>query len=149
MIIWSFERGWDPANSGIYYFLDAISNKPPIALEWEMKLWWPINEAMIGYSCLLEKEFELGGGGTRADEYLGILEKVVEYGLKKFSDPKYGGWFGYLTKEGRVNQSTKGQPYKGFFHVPRALLYTLEVLERVRRKIEGVGGKGGLARSKL
>ena len=42
----SFVRGWDTEHGGLFYFLD-VEGESPVQLEWDMKLWWPHNEAMI------------------------------------------------------------------------------------------------------
>lgn len=39
-----------------------------------------------------------------------------------------GAWFGYLDRRGDVSQRFKGGPYKGFFHVPRALFLCCKLL---------------------
>ncbi|CAK9002331.1 unnamed protein product [Durusdinium trenchii] len=53
MITWSFEAGWDKDHGGLFYFLDA-EGRSPVFLEWDMKLWWPHNEAMIAFAMLYE-----------------------------------------------------------------------------------------------
>lgn len=50
----------------------------------------------------------------------------------QFSEPTHGEWYGYLTREWNVNQSFKGGPYKGCFHVPRCLLFCLQTLSQLR-----------------
>jgi len=55
--------------------------------------------------------------------------KVHTYTFAHFSDPEYGGWFGYLRRDGTVSQSLKGA-MKGFFHIPRAMLKCMQALER-------------------
>ena len=44
----------------------------------------------------------------------------------------HGEWYGYLTRDWQLNQTFKGGPYKGCFHVPRALLYCLQALEQIQ-----------------
>ena len=46
-------------------------------------------------------------------------------------DSQYGEWFGYLDREGRPTHLLKGGPYKCFFHVPRALLFCIKLLEQL------------------
>lgn len=43
-----FEYGWDQEHGGLYYFLDA-DGWSPVQLEWDMKLWWAHNEALIAF----------------------------------------------------------------------------------------------------
>ena len=108
----SYRRGWDDRHGGLYYFLDAEGHSPT-ALEWSMKLWWPHCEAL--YAHLLGAT--LAGS---AEDWSSFLE-VDAYTFSHFPDPEHGEWFGYLDREGRVTHQFKGGPYKGCFHVPRAL----------------------------
>ena len=112
MIQWSWKRGWDTSHGGIFYFLDC-EGYSPVQLEWSMKLWWPHCEAL--YANLLN--FSIAGSPTDWENF----ETVFQYSFENFSDPEYGEWFGYLDREGRCTHRFKGGPYKGCFHVPRAL----------------------------
>ena len=40
------EFGTDREYGGIYYFMDVLG-KPHLELQWDMKLWWPHNEATL------------------------------------------------------------------------------------------------------
>ena len=60
---------------------------------------------------------------------LARLNKVVDYVRAHFVDPDYPEWYGYLDREGRVTHRFKGGPYKGCFHVPRALWLSLRLLD--------------------
>ncbi|CAE7352305.1 Renbp [Symbiodinium natans] len=122
MISWSFEEGWDPKHGGLFYFLDA-EGRSPVYLEWDMKLWWPHNEAMIAYALLYER--------SRQDAHLQKFVQVGDWALRHFSDAAGGGeWYGYLSREGRVTHRFKGGPFKGCFHVPRCLLMVYQILGR-------------------
>ena len=48
------------------------------------------------------------------------LTKVHDYCFAHFSDGN--GWYGYLNRDGSRLLDCKGGNYKGFFHVPRALV---------------------------
>ena len=62
---------------------------------------------------------------------------MTDYCLEHFSDAEGGGeWFGYCNRRGDVTHTFKGGPYKGCFHVPRALLKCELILERLEK--EGV-----------
>lgn len=115
MIVWSFKAGWDTEHGGgILYFLDSEGRSPPY-LEWDMKLWWPHCEAMVAFAKMYQH--------TKDEEHLHNFIKVTDYALDHFSDSKgTGEWFGYLNRQGIVTHRFKGGPYKGCFHVPRALL---------------------------
>ena len=119
MIDWSFDFGWDHEFGGLYYFLDA-KGYSPLQLEWPMKLWWPHCEAMVAFAMAFE--------ATREARYWKRYEQVADYSFSHFADKEFGEWFGYLDRQGKVSQRFKGGPYKGCFHVPRALLFCDQVL---------------------
>lgn len=108
----SHRTGWDAEHGGLFYFLDA-EGRSPTALEWSMKLWWPHCETL--YAHLLDAS--LTGD---ADDWA-AFEQTHAYTFAHFPDAEHGEWFGYLDREGRVTHRFKGGPYKGCFHVPRAL----------------------------
>jgi len=121
VIEWSFERGWDDEFGGLYYFLDCEGH-PSTHLEWSMKLWWPICEALYG----LLLAWHVSGD----ERYLGMQRQVHDYAFSRFSDRAFGEWFGYLDRRGEPTHTLKGGEWKGFFHVPRALLYSIQLLEK-------------------
>ena len=112
MIDYSFERGWDEQYGGLLYFVD-IDGKPPTRLEWNMKLWWPHAEAL--YALLLA--YRLSGD----EKYARTFEQLHDWAFDHFPDPEFGGWFGYLHRDGGLSTPLKGGMWKGFFHTPRAL----------------------------
>ena len=92
-----------------------------------MKLWWPHCEALVAFA----KASQLTGDKRYWERFI----MVAEYTFKHFSDAKSGEnksgggeWFGYLDRSGVRTHDFKGGPYKGCFHVPRALLYVQEAL---------------------
>lgn len=123
---WSLERGWDEVHGGLYYFID-VEDKPPQRLEWDMKLWWPHTEAL--YALLLA--YHATGQQSYADAY----EKVRRWALDHFADPEFGEWYGYLHRDGTVALPVKGSMWKGPFHLPRAQLLTLRLLEEMMAAI--------------
>lgn len=125
MVRWSFRKGWDSEHGGIYYFLDSAGYSPT-QLEWPMKLWWPHCEAMYAH-ILNYKLF-----GQMADWQ--AFAQTTDYSFAHFPDHTHGEWYGYLDRQGAVTHRFKGGPYKGCFHVPRALLMcwnTLKELEQL------------------
>jgi N-acylglucosamine 2-epimerase len=115
-----FEYGWDKEYGGLYYFLDKENNSP-LQLEWNMKLWWVHCEAMIASLMAYKYTEEL--------KHWELFKKVLNYVMKHFPDNENGGeWFGYLTREGKVNQSFKGGPFKGCYHTPRCLMMCRKML---------------------
>lgn len=125
MVRWSFETGWDKQHGGLYYFLDS-EGYSPTQLEWDMKLWWPHCEAMIGHlmnASIFENEKDWQ-----------LFEETAEYTFNHFPDEKHGEWFGYLNRSGEVTHRFKGGSYKGCFHVPRALYICWELLKNMENK---------------
>lgn len=110
MIDYMWERGWDEAYGGLFYFRDVYGK--PVQEYWQdMKFWWPHNEAIIAtlMAYLL----------TGNEKYAIMHKKVHDYSYQNFHDPKGGEWFGYLHRDGRLAQTAKGNLFKGAFHVPR------------------------------
>ncbi|MEI7766011.1 MAG: AGE family epimerase/isomerase [Phycisphaerae bacterium] len=122
MVRWSYQRGWDAQHGGILYFLDAQGHCPT-QLEWNMKLWWPHCEAM--YAHLLNYSLT-----RNLADWQSFLQ-VESYAFSHFSDPAYGEWYGYLDRAGNVTHTFKGGPYKGCFHVPRALWLCWRLLGQI------------------
>ncbi|XP_068780309.1 N-acylglucosamine 2-epimerase isoform X3 [Struthio camelus] len=118
-------RGWDPEHGGLFAFLDADGHCPT-QLEWSMKLWWPHAEAMVALLAAYAHD--------RRPERLEAFQRVADYTFDKFRDPEHGEWFGYLSREGNVALTIKGGPFKGCFHVARALHMCEEMLEELLRE---------------
>lgn len=114
----SFETGWDKEFGGLYYFMD-IAGKPTLQLESSMKLWWPHTEAIYAFALAYKM--------TADNFWLEKLNVVHDYSFKHFVDQKYGEWFGYCDRQGNLTHTSKGGNYKGFFHVPRAMLFTSQL----------------------
>eukprot|EP00483_Globobulimina_turgida_P010871 UN10892 len=134
---WSFNIGWDEENGGILAFVDAL-NYPVILLESNMKLWWPCNEAMICSLLLFKDDIMKNNGlstGTGIQNDWNMVELVCNYSLNAFSDGKRGGWYGYLKSNSKIELSIKGGTYKGFFHVPRSLMFAVNILDDITRYI--------------
>ena len=117
----SLDTGWDPEYGGIWYFMD-LGGKPTLQLESGMKLWWPHTEAIYALTLAFCK--------TEDPKWLHWLQKVHDYTFSHFSDDEVGGWFGYCDRQGRGTNSSKGGNYKGFFHVPRALLFSVKEIDK-------------------
>ncbi|XP_013382258.1 N-acylglucosamine 2-epimerase isoform X1 [Lingula anatina] len=122
-IINPFNTGWDVEHEGLFYFLD-VDGLSPTQLEWNMKLWWPHNEAMIAFLMAYDQ--------TQDQAYLERFAQVYDYSMKHFSDVENGEWYGYLNQEGQVNMDFKGGPFKGCFHVPRCLMMCEQMLTKIR-----------------
>ena len=109
--------GWDKKFGGIIAFTD-VSGKPPVQLEWDMKLWWPqcetIIAARLAYSVFGE------------EKYRKLWRDTEEYCDKNFIDKECGEWYGYLHYDNTPSTTLKGNIFKGPFHIPR--LYIIMAL---------------------
>ncbi len=115
----SLELGWDQEQGGLFYFVD-IESRPPLQLDWDMKLWWVHTEAL--YALLLAHKL------TGDQKWRRWYWRVHEYSFGHFPDPEFGEWFGYLHRDGSVAIPAKGGRWKGAFHLPRTLLRCWKLL---------------------
>ena len=122
MIDWSLAAGWDEQYGGLLYFVD-FKGFPSVFLEWDMKLWWVHVEAL--YALLL------GHYLTGREDLLEWFERIHAWTWEHFPDREYGEWLGYLHRTGKPAVTAKGNAWKGFFHIPRALLLIAELLEEM------------------
>ncbi|NLS80024.1 MAG: AGE family epimerase/isomerase [Chloroflexi bacterium] len=121
-IRWHLERGWDREHGGILLGLDAEGGEP----WWQFadtKLWWPHTEAL--YALLLAYE------QTREDWCLEWYEQVHDYAFTHFPVPTHGEWTQKLDRYGKPLTQTVALPVKDPFHLPRALIHCIDVLERL------------------
>jgi N-acylglucosamine 2-epimerase len=102
--------GIDKKHGGIIAFTD-IDGKPPVQLEWDMKLWWPQCEAMIA--------LRLAYIHYKDEKYNALYNEIKDYCEKYFCDNESGEWYGYLHYDNTVSTTLKGNIFKGPFHIPR------------------------------
>jgi N-acylglucosamine 2-epimerase len=116
---WHLESGWDPEYGGIFLGTDAEGH-PPFLPNSETKLWWPHTEAL--YGLLLAHEL------TGEDWSKRWFEKVYEWSFAHFLMPEVGEWRQRLDRTGKPITSVVALPVKDPFHLPRALILSLELL---------------------
>lgn len=127
-IKWHLEFGWDRAYGGLLHARDAAGGSPWWRFP-EAKLWWPHTEAL--YALLLAYEL--------AEEQwcLDWFERVHNYAFSHYPVPGYGEWTQKLDRQGNKMTGTVALPVKDPFHLPRALIYCVQVLERLGRHLDG------------
>jgi N-acylglucosamine 2-epimerase len=125
-ILWSLQAGWDSEFGGLHYFVDAERSQNR-KLEGDMKLWWVHAEALVAAL----RAYQLTG---RA-EFWHWFERIHLWAWSRFPDPEHGEWFGYLHRDGTVALSLKGSMWKGFFHLPRALIQVVGLLDRIASQV--------------
>ncbi len=125
---WAMEKGWDDVYGGLYNYIDLFECAACHHDEdwgedqdWDEKIFWIHVEGL--YALLA------GYVATGDNELLEWYRKLHYWTFKHFPDPEYGEWFGYLRRDGSVSHTHKGG-MKGFFHLPRALLNCMLLLEK-------------------
>lgn len=120
------EIGWDDRYGGIYYAVDADGREEvgwPYA---DTKLWWPHTECL--YGTLLA--YEHSGRPWCLDWH----ERIREYSFARYPVRPHGEWRQRLDRQGRPISDVVALPVKDPFHLPRALIHCIEVLERLTRR---------------
>ncbi|MCF7837218.1 MAG: AGE family epimerase/isomerase [Candidatus Marinimicrobia bacterium] len=115
--------GWDAEYGGLFLAIDAAGRAEvgwPFA---EAKLWWPHTEAL--YALLLAFEY------TGAQWCLDWHKKIQDYSFARYPVAGHGEWTQKLDRRGEPFSATVALPVKDPFHLSRALILCLEVLERL------------------
>lgn len=118
------ELGWDREHGGILLAVDADGRSE---VGWgfaDSKLWWPHTETL--YALLLAYEH------TREAWCLEWYRRVHDYSFAHYPVPEHGEWRQKLDRHGRPFTQTVALPVKDPFHLPRALIYCVDVLERLK-----------------
>lgn len=117
------ERGWDPVHGGLLLAVDIFGGDDPFWKFPTAKLWWPATESLC--ATLLAYEVD------RQDKWLVHHRRIADWALQHFPLPASGEWQQRLDREGRPLSATVSLPVKDPFHLPRALIVTLETLQRL------------------
>ncbi|MCG3209522.1 MAG: Cellobiose 2-epimerase [Anaerolineae bacterium] len=121
-IKWHIELGWDEEFGGILLGVDAAGGEP----WWKFassKIWWPHTEAL--YALLLA--YEHSGESWALDWFA----RVHNYAFSRYPVPGHGEWTQKLDRQGRKFTETVALPVKDPFHLPRSLIYCVDVLQRL------------------
>lgn len=121
-IRWHVELGWDEEYGGLFHACDAEGGTPWWRFA-DAKLWWPHTEAL--YATLLA--YQITGEAWCLDWF----ERVHNYAFSHYPVPGYGEWTQKLNRQGNALTETVALPVKDPFHLPRALIYCIQVLERL------------------
>lgn len=117
------ELGWDDEFGGILLAIDA-DGRADVGWNFaDTKLWWPHTEAM--YGLLLAHEF------SAQPWCLEWYRKVHDYAFSHYPVKEHGEWTQKLDRHGRPFTQTVALPVKDPFHLPRALILSLDVLARL------------------
>ncbi len=121
-IKWHIAYGWDKEYGGILLSRDAAGGEPWWSFA-DAKLWWPQTEAL--YALLLAHEL------SNEAWALAWFEKVHDYAFSHYPVPAFGEWTQKLDRQGKKFTQTVALPVKDPFHLPRALIFCIDVLERL------------------
>ncbi len=117
------EAGWDPQYGGLLHGIDAEGRQPVFFKHADVKLWWPATEAL--YALLLAHA--LCGESWCLEWY----RRVHDYSFTHFPVPQYGEWTQRLDRRGSPVETVIALPVKDPFHLPRALIMAVTLLEKV------------------
>lgn len=120
------ELGWDEKYGGLFLAVDA-DGRPEVGWKFhDTKLWWPHTEAL--YATLLAYEH------SRQGWCLEWHKRVSDYCFAHFPVAGHGEWRQRLDRFGRPFTEVVALPVKDPFHLPRALIYCVQVLDRLLKK---------------
>ena len=122
-ILRHLKLGWDPTQGG--GLLLAVDAEGRDEVGWNFatsKLWWPHTEAL--YAMLL------GWTMTGRAEFLEWYERLWEFCLAHFVDWENGEWRQKLDRSLAPLTGVVALPVKDPFHLPRSLIFQIELLEK-------------------
>ena len=89
----------------------------------DTKIWWPHTEALCGALMAYE--------ASRESWCLDWYAKAHSWSFSHFPDPVHGEWTQRLDRRGDRIDKVVALPVKDPFHLPRAIIYAIESLERM------------------
>jgi N-acylglucosamine 2-epimerase len=117
------EIGWDAEYDGLFLAVDADGAEE---IGWKFadtKLWWPHTEAL--YASLLAYEH------SQDPAILEWHDRIHDYTFTHFPNKDHGEWHQKLDRHGQPITEVVALPVKDPFHLPRALIYCIDVLGRL------------------
>jgi len=120
------ELGWDADYGGLALAVDADGRTDVGWAFADTKLWWPHTEMM--YALLLAY------ANCRAPWCLEWYDRVHAYAFAHYPARAHGEWMQKLDRQGRPITKVVALPVKDPFHLPRALIYCVEILNRLADK---------------
>ena len=128
-IRWHLDKGWDPEYGGLYLACHAEGGTP-VWHQPDAKTWWPHTEAL--YALL--RAYEISRQPWCMDWYW----RMHDYTFSKFPNRDYGDWNQNLDREGNIIAVPfQGLPVKDPFHLPRALIYSINTLRGLAEREPG------------
>jgi len=119
VIRWHLEAGWDSEYGGLFLGIDAEGHRPFLANS-DKKIWWPHTEAL--YALLLASRL------TGESWCLEWYERIHDWSFRHFPMAPNGEWFQRLDQSGKPIEDLIALPVKDPFHLPRAAILILQLL---------------------
>lgn len=129
----SLNTGWDPQYGGLFYAMGLDGIPSPLDHA-EAKIWWPHCEALCGTLMAYETSHQ--------HEFLDWHDKVKDWSFTHFRDQENGEWTRRLDRDGITKLDIVATlPVKDPFHLPRALMYSIEACSRMADSSTETQGK--------
>ncbi|MBI5566675.1 MAG: AGE family epimerase/isomerase [Chloroflexi bacterium] len=122
-IRWHLDLGWDDEYGGLLLARDAEGSF--WEKKWDMKIWWPHTEAL--YALLLAYSI------SKEAWCLDWFRRIHDYAFSHFPVSEYGEWIQNLDRQGRRVNELVALPVKDPFHLARALIYSVGVLDQLSK----------------
>lgn len=113
--------GWDPVYEGLILAVDADGREQVAWNYADTKLWWPQTEAL--QATLMAYQI------SREDWCLDWHQRLRRYCYSHYPVAQYGEWRQKLDRQGNPISQVVALPVKDPFHLPRALIYMIKILE--------------------
>jgi mannobiose 2-epimerase len=118
----ALDWGWDDEHGGFYDKGDVFA----VRAYDTTKVWWTQAEGLNAL-LLMHRRF-----GSSTDRYLNAFRKQWAFIERHQIDPRDGGWFGELTREGRLlGDGRKATQWKANYHTARAMMNVVKMLEKI------------------
>jgi mannobiose 2-epimerase len=115
----ALDWGWDEEHGGFYDKGDVFAGR---AFD-TTKVWWTQAEGLNAL-LILHRKF-----GDETDRYRKAFLKQWAFIERHMLDSEHGGWFGEVTRDGRlIGDGAKATPWKANYHTSRALMNVARML---------------------
>lgn len=120
----ALDFGWDDEYGGFYDKGDVFAGRAYDTT----KVWWTQAEGLNAL-LLMHTKF-----GETTDRYWSAFLKQWSFIEKHQLDPIHGGWFGEVTREGKlIGDGRKATQWKANYHTGRALMNVAEMLRTIEK----------------
>ena len=116
----ALDFGWDEQDGGFYDKGDVFAGRAYDTT----KVWWTQAEGLNAL-VLMDRRF-----GNHSPRYAKAAIQQWDFIAKHQLDSEHGGWFGEVTREGRlIGDGRKANPWKANYHTGRAMMNVVKMLD--------------------